>query len=86
MGKVKTETSLEDKLFCLEPYYSSGMYGDIKKSMITLARYKFVSKMLRHMERLRVLELGCNEGIGAYFFCNCRIVWNIQVLILTRNP
>lgn len=54
--------------FRLGPYYSGGMYTDIKKSMITLARYKFAAKMLEHKENVSVLELGCNEGIGAYFF------------------
>lgn len=55
-------------IFELGPYYSNGMYTDIKKSMITLSRYKFVSKMLEYKEKLKILELGCNEGLGAYFF------------------
>lgn len=56
------------------PYYSEGYLQDVKKSMITLARYKFASKMLEYKENLKVLELGCNEGVGAYFFmqmANC---------------
>ena len=31
------------------PYYSEGYLQDVKKSMITLARYKFASKMLEEL-------------------------------------
>ncbi len=50
------------------PYYSEEYLRDVKKFMITLARYKFAGKMLEHRDYIKVLELGCNEGLGAYFF------------------
>lgn len=57
-----------DGCVTLGPYYSEGYLNDVKKSMITLARYKFASKLLEYKEHTRVLELGCNEGMGAFFF------------------
>lgn len=59
---------MDKEKFSFGLYYSDGMRKDIKKSMVTLARYKFAAKMAAHVENLRVLELGCNEGLGAYFF------------------
>lgn len=59
---------MDKKLFCFGEYYSDGIYTDIKKSMITLARYKFASKMLEYKKDFRILELGCNEGVGTFFF------------------
>lgn len=59
---------MNKSIFQLGPYYSGGIWTDVKKSMITLARYKFCTKMLEYVSGLKVLELGCNEGLGAYFF------------------
>ncbi|MGN0141589.1 MAG: class I SAM-dependent methyltransferase [Roseburia sp.] len=52
----------------LGEYYSEGFLHDVKKTMITLSRYKFASKMMEYRTHIKVLELGCSEGIGAYFF------------------
>jgi len=59
---------MNENIFSFGPYYSGGLRTDIKKSMITLARYKFCGKMLEYVRGLKVLELGCNEGLGAHFF------------------
>lgn len=57
-----------DKELKLGRYYSSQLQGDIKHMLFTLARYKFASKMVRFEKELEVLELGCQEGLGALCF------------------
>lgn len=59
---------MNKNVFQLGLYYSSGIQTDIKKTMITLAKYKFVGKMLERKKGLKVLKLGCNEALGSYFF------------------
>lgn len=41
---------------------------DMKHSGFSLARYKFAAKLLSRVSSLSVLELGCNEGLGALMF------------------
>lgn len=62
--------------FQLGPYYSSNMQLDIKHLTISFARYKFISKLFRFEENYKILELGCTEGIGSFFFMqsnNCSL-------------
>lgn len=79
---MEEKYKMDKSIFYFGPYYSNGMYTDIKKAMITLARYKFAGKMVTHVGDLRVLELGCNEGMGSYFFMqmpNCKEYVGIDV-------
>lgn len=41
---------------------------DIKHLAFTLSRYKFVSKLLMYKESVDLLELGCQEALGALIF------------------
>jgi len=51
--------------FSLGPYYSYQMRNTPRHIIFTLARYKFAMKMIGTGRR--VLELGCNEGLGSYY-------------------
>lgn len=52
-------------LMQLGRYYTHMIHSDIKHLMFTLSRYKFVSKLLMYREDVNVLELGCQEALGA---------------------
>lgn len=45
--------------------FTSDLFFDMKHTGFMLARYKFVAKILSRVEDLKVLEVGCSEGIGA---------------------
>lgn len=46
-------------------YFSNSVRTDIKHISFTLSRYKFISKLLLYRKNIEVLELGCNEALGA---------------------
>ena len=48
----------------LGPYFSYQMFHTPRHMLFTLARYKFAAKLLPHERNTKVLELGCQEGIG----------------------
>jgi 2-polyprenyl-3-methyl-5-hydroxy-6-metoxy-1,4-benzoquinol methylase len=52
----------------LGAYYSHAINQDIKHMAFTLSRYKFVSKLLMYREKVDLLELGCQEALGALMF------------------
>lgn len=52
------------KIDRLGRYYSNTISTDIKHLGFTLARYKFVAKLLSRTSGLTVLELGCQEAFG----------------------
>ncbi len=52
----------------LGTYYSHAINQDIKHLAFTLSRYKFVSKLLMYKEKVNLLELGCQEALGALMF------------------
>lgn len=56
------------ELLELGPYYSNMFLKDIKHIAFTLSRYKFVSKLLMYKNEVTLLELGCQEALGALMF------------------
>lgn len=65
----------------LGPYYSANMQLDIKHLTISFSRYKFISKLFRLEENYNILELGCTEGIGSFFFLqykNCKFYQGVD--------
>lgn len=76
MKKVKDEENwnavyeyiLQKDLLQLGTYYTHMINSDIKHLMFTLSRYKFASKLLMYRENVRLLELGCQEALGALMF------------------
>jgi cyclopropane fatty-acyl-phospholipid synthase-like methyltransferase len=52
----------------LGSYYSYIINSDIKHVMFTLSRYKFASKLFAYKENVKLLELGCQEALGALVF------------------
>lgn len=69
-NKFKDTLGLNDRGGGIElgPYYGYSVRNDIKHFGITIARYKFVSKLMLYRKQLEVLELGCQEAIGTYMF------------------
>lgn len=47
------------------PYYAHQVKDEPKTLLFTLARYKFAARLLGEGKNMSVLELGCNEGLGA---------------------
>jgi len=70
------EAQEKKKEFNLGLHCSASLQFDIKHLMINLSRYKFISKLFRFEENYSILELGCSEGIGYFFFTqskSCRL-------------
>ncbi len=59
------EQSNADKGLHLGEYFAYTYNHDLKHIAFSLSRYKFVSKMFCYRPNMRVLELGCNEAVGA---------------------
>ena len=58
----------QEELIQLGTYFSHMIHSDIKHVMFTLSRYKFASKLLMYRENVNLLELGCQEALGAIMF------------------
>lgn len=63
-----TDCIAEIELLQLGRYYTHMVHSDIKHLMFTLSRYKFASKLLMYRENVNLLELGCQEALGAVLF------------------
>ncbi|MDD5428808.1 MAG: class I SAM-dependent methyltransferase [Candidatus Omnitrophica bacterium] len=48
----------------LGPYFTHQVLDTPRHLLFALSRYKFAAKMLPQNEKIKVLELGCQEGIG----------------------
>lgn len=48
----------------LGPYFGHQIQDSPRHALFTLARYKFAARMLPQDRLVRVLEVGCSEGIG----------------------
>lgn len=59
------EVISQSNLLQLGTYYSNMINADIKHLAFTLSRYKFASKLLMYREKVNLLELGCQEALGA---------------------
>lgn len=46
-------------------YYSSMFVQQSRHVLFTLSRYKFVCQLMRYRDRVKVLELGCQEAMGS---------------------
>ena len=79
----KAEMAIGGELLTLDMKIS----GTVRKSLIglefILARYKFVAKMLQNREHLKVLDLGCGEGLGDLLIaqnCGCDKIVGIDFM------
>jgi 2-polyprenyl-3-methyl-5-hydroxy-6-metoxy-1,4-benzoquinol methylase len=59
---IKKEIKTEK--FELGRYFSYQLINTPRHLLFTMSRYKFAAKMLPQGERIKVLELGCQEGLG----------------------
>ena len=57
-----------DKPQTVGPYWEEMIAIDIKHMGFSLSRYKFASKLLMYREKIDLLELGCQEALGAIMF------------------
>ncbi len=55
---------IKTKKFQLGPYFSYQALNTPRHLLFTMSRYKFAAKMLPQNEKIKVLELGCQEGFG----------------------
>lgn len=62
------KATFKDDNLTLGKYFSQAINNDIKHLVFAFSRYKFASKMLENNSNIELLELGCNEGLGTYFF------------------
>lgn len=46
------------------PYYSHVIMDYPRHLLFTLSRYKFVSRLVGEEPKIKILELGCNEGVA----------------------
>lgn len=56
---------IKDQDISLGPYFGHQVRHSPRHLLFTLSRYKFAAKMLPPNKRLKVLEIGCSEGIGS---------------------
>ncbi len=73
VNKDKSWEAVKELISTTEPlslgtYFSNMINNDIKHMGFTLSRYKFASKLLLYRENISLLELGCQEAIGALTF------------------
>lgn len=65
--KIRTSI-IQSKQLQLGSYYTHAVSSDLKHLVFALSRYKFASKLLMYKKDIRLLELGCQEAIGALMF------------------
>lgn len=65
----------------LSPKISATIRNSTLGLLMILARYKFVVKMLQNRTKLRVLDLGCNDGLGDLMIhqnCDCEKIIGVD--------
>ncbi len=58
------KNDLKNNSLKLGPYFSYQMLNTPRHMLFTLSRYKFAAKLLPRARNTKVLELGCQEGVG----------------------
>lgn len=64
----EVRNSIKGNPIRLSSYSSYAIKKDMKHFLFMFARYKFAMKMIANREELKVLELGCNDGLGTMMF------------------
>ncbi len=57
-------SSVPDCTITLGPYFTHQLLYNPRHILFTFSRYKFAAHLLGETKKQRVLELGCNEGLG----------------------
>jgi len=61
----KIKTYIEGQGIELGPYFGHQIRNSPRHLLFTFSRYKFAARMLPQDKKIKVLELGCNEGLGS---------------------
>lgn len=56
-----------DKKLKLGPYFTFNLLHSPKHLLFTFSRYKFAARLIGEEPKIKILELGCNEGLGTLF-------------------
>ena len=57
-------STVGDDTITLGPYFAHQLLYNSRHILFTFSRYKFAAHLLGQTSKRRVLELGCNEGLG----------------------
>lgn len=71
---TEVKQQLEGAPLTLSPKMSATLRYSGNGFLFILARYKFALKMMANRKNLKVLDLGCNDGLGDLMIlqnCNC---------------
>jgi 2-polyprenyl-3-methyl-5-hydroxy-6-metoxy-1,4-benzoquinol methylase len=60
--------SMGQATFTLGPYFADQLLSKPRHLLFSLARYKFAARLLPQDTPVKVLELGCAEGLGTLLF------------------
>ena len=55
---------IEGEQIEIGPYFGHQIRNSPRHLLFTLSRYKFASRMLPQNKKIRILEIGCSEGVG----------------------
>ena len=72
---------LEGEPLTLSPKMSATLQSSGNGFLFILARYKFALKMMANRKNLKVLDLGCNDGLGDLMIlqnCHCEQVIGVD--------
>lgn len=61
---LEIKESIAGQEIQLGPYFGHQIRNSPRHLLFTLSRYKFAAKMLPQDAKIKVLEIGCSEGVG----------------------
>lgn len=67
----EVKSDLKKQTLRLGPYFSYQVLDTPRHFLFSLSRYKFAARMLPQSSKVKVLELGCQEGIGTLILGEC---------------
>ena len=77
----EVKQQLQGKPLTLSPKISATIRNVEHGLLFILARYKFVLKMMANRKKLKVLDLGCNDGLGDLMIwqdCDCEQIVGVD--------
>lgn len=78
----EVKRQMEAEPLALSPKISATLRNSTHGLLFILARYKFAVKMMANRRELRVLDFGCNDGLGTLMIqqdCDCAEITGIDL-------